>query len=72
MCERMHGRWQRAQGCPASGDISSERWAELSTEIDKVMPQQQSDQLHKAVTSNSWLVSSLQLSMSQLSGHCHQ
>ena len=49
MCERLHGRWQRAQGRLTGGDISSERWTELSTEIDKVRPQLCSDHLRKAV-----------------------
>ncbi len=47
MCERLHGRWQRAHGRLTSGDISSERWAELSTEIDKVILRLRSHQLRR-------------------------
>ena len=38
ICERLRGRWQRDQGRLTAGDISTERWAELCTEIDKVQP----------------------------------
>lgn len=37
VCERLRGRWQRDQGRLTNGDISAERWAELSSEIDKVL-----------------------------------
>ena len=51
VCERLHGRWQRAHGRLTSGDVSSERWIELSAEIDKVILLLRSDQLRKAVIS---------------------
>ena len=38
VCERLRGRWQRDQGRLTNGDISCERWAELCSEIDKVLP----------------------------------
>ena len=49
VCERLHGRWQRAHGRLTSSDISCERWAELSAEIDKVILRRRSHQLCKAV-----------------------
>ena len=69
VCERLRGRWQRTQGRLTNGDVSSERWVELSAEIDKVTRQLRPNQLRKAGTTPAcrslWLPSSLRSIMSQ-------
>ncbi|CAL8466650.1 g6186 [Coccomyxa elongata] len=47
--ERLRARWTREQGRPATGDLSVERWADLESEIDKVLESKSTDRARKQV-----------------------